>query len=173
MHCSACHEWIRTYPGLMKGGNLGKPIIPGDPERSLLVHFIEGRRGEAHRMPLNAPPLTSEQIHIIRRWISEGAAEDQDTTKKYLLARPKARFPFRIRCRIPVRCYLVLTLTDGKRRTLRTEVAPNPSPGQWHTWNLRREPGWPRSVTVTLTIAYAEHEPEGAEFEVASAVLVR
>ena len=168
MHCSACHDWIRTYSGLMKGGNLGKPIIPSDPERSLLVHFIEGRRGEEHRMPLHAPPLSPEQIDIIRRWITEGTQEDPDTTKKYILLRPMIRFPARIRCRVPVVSYLILTLSD-RGRTLHTEVAPNPSPTQWHQWEFKREPGWPRSVTVTLTIAYAQKEPAGAEFEVTSA----
>src|SRR5437868_14938771 len=76
MHCSGCHGDsgglnLRSYRDLMLGGNLGKIIVPGDPERSLIVHFLEGRRGESHRMPKDGRPLTVAQIGTIRRWIEQ------------------------------------------------------------------------------------------------------
>ena len=90
-HCGACHGERRsvprgdfsvaTYKDLMQGGGLTQTIIPGDPERSLLMHFIEGRRGETFRMPLDAPPLTRAQIDLIRRWIAEGAKPVGKTRK--------------------------------------------------------------------------------------------
>lgn len=89
--CGACHGERRsvprgdfsvvTYEDLMQGGGLTQTIVAGDPERSLIVHFIEGRRGEVFRMPLDAPPLTRAQIDLIRRWIAEGAKPDRKTRK--------------------------------------------------------------------------------------------
>jgi len=91
-HCGACHGVRRsvprgdfsvvTYEDLMQGGGLTQTIVPGDPERSLLVHFIEGRRGEVFRMPLEAPPLTRAQIDLIRRWIAEGAKSDGKKSRR-------------------------------------------------------------------------------------------
>jgi mono/diheme cytochrome c family protein len=91
-HCAACHGdrrsvprgdfSVTTYEDLMLGGGLTQTIIPGDPDRSLIVHFIEGRRGENHRMPLDAPPLKREQIDLIRRWIAEGAKSDMNKRKR-------------------------------------------------------------------------------------------
>ena len=85
--CGACHGERRsvprgdfsvvTYEDLMQGGGLTQTIVPGDPGRSLIVHFIEGRRGKAFRMPLDAPPLKRAQIDLIRRWIAEGARYDR------------------------------------------------------------------------------------------------
>ena len=81
MHCNTCHGdagglSTRSHAELMAGGNLGIVVVPGNAERSLLVHFIDGRRGEAHRMPLGGRPLSREQIDTIRRWIDEGANKD-------------------------------------------------------------------------------------------------
>ncbi len=86
-HCGACHGERRsvprgdfsvaTYEDLMQGGGLTQTIVPGNPDRSLLVHFVEGRRGEMFRMPLNARRLTRAQIDLIRRWIAEGAKPDR------------------------------------------------------------------------------------------------
>src|SRR3954453_18875945 len=81
MHCNGCHGdsgglSLRTFRELMTGGNLGKVIVPGDPEASLLIHFVDGRRGENHRMPKDGSRLTPDQITLLRRWITEGARED-------------------------------------------------------------------------------------------------
>src|SRR5436309_14995488 len=82
MNCNSCHGdaetagglELRTYAALMKSG----AIVPGDPDGSQVVQFIEGRRGEEHRMPLGETPLTADQIGRIRGWIAEGAPEDVD-----------------------------------------------------------------------------------------------
>ena len=48
-------------------------VTPGDAENSYLVHKIEGRDGiEGQPMPVG-PPLTDEQIAMIRQWINAGA----------------------------------------------------------------------------------------------------
>src|SRR5436309_14608828 len=69
MHCNSCHGdsgsagavVTRTHADLMKAGDA---IVAGDPDRSQVVQFIEGRRGEEHRMPLGGAPLTAEQIAL-------------------------------------------------------------------------------------------------------------
>jgi mono/diheme cytochrome c family protein len=91
-NCGRCHGVrqsvprgdfsVVTYSDLMEGGGLTQTIVPGDPDRSLLVHFIEGRRGENHRMPLDAPPLKQAEIELIRRWIAEGARSDEKNTNR-------------------------------------------------------------------------------------------
>jgi len=50
-------------------------VAPGDPERSYLIHKLEGRAGIVGlQMPRNGPPyLTAGQIQVIKRWIEVGA----------------------------------------------------------------------------------------------------
>src|SRR5881396_399954 len=84
LHCNSCHGDSGIAGGLVTGTHAdlmkaGDAIVPGDPDRSQVVQFIEGRRGEEHRMPLGKPPLTDRQIRVIRRWIAEGAEADTDT----------------------------------------------------------------------------------------------
>jgi len=48
-------------------------VDPGDPDSSYLVDKVEGTQAVGGRMPLGRTPLTTAQIDLIRRWISEGA----------------------------------------------------------------------------------------------------
>jgi mono/diheme cytochrome c family protein len=90
-HCAGCHGdrnsvprggfSVMTYEDVMRGGSLTQTVIPGKPDRSLLIHFLEGRRGEAFRMPLDAPPLSREEIGLIRQWISQGAKQGKKPGK--------------------------------------------------------------------------------------------
>ena len=83
-NCYACHgpDEESVEGGLrldvamdaFKGGDSGKAIVPGDPEKSLIIERI------THSDPddLMPPPdkkdsLKPEQIALIRQWISEGA----------------------------------------------------------------------------------------------------
>ncbi len=60
----------------------GKPgavrVVPGDPERSYLIHKLEGRADIVGlRMPRNNGPFLSKgQIAVIKRWIALGAANN-------------------------------------------------------------------------------------------------
>jgi len=81
-NCVPCHGQdgissngldLRTYKSIKNGGNIGGDIVPGKPDESVLVHFIEGRRGPEHRMPLHRRALPKHQILIIRQWIQQGA----------------------------------------------------------------------------------------------------
>ena len=165
-HCHRCHEGpgldTRSYAGLLRGGNLGPAVVPGDPERSPLVQFVEGRRGEARRMPLAEPPLGPDQVALIRRWVAEGAREDPDTTPKYqvkLMGVPRGRL--QVEARSPVAAYLVVSVRDGEKVLLERAIA-----GVSGSWTVHPEPGWPRRLTVVLDIAHAAAEPRGATLTV-------
>jgi hypothetical protein len=57
----------------------GTPIVPGDPQGSLLYQRIS-HENVARRMPppkLSKKRLSTEQIELLRRWIEEGASWDQ------------------------------------------------------------------------------------------------
>lgn len=184
MRCSSCHGeagglGTRSYSELMRGGDLGKVIVPGDPERSLLVHFIDGRRGPEHRMPLGGAPLDAEQVAAIRRWIAEGAKEDPggaDPTYRFALPKVRSARTMRIFCRVPTAGYLTLTVLDPrKRRTLFTEVATLKQPreqgdagvpGDLLSWEIHAARGWPKWVEIEVTVAYPDQEPKGVELYV-------
>jgi mono/diheme cytochrome c family protein len=172
-HCNRCHgnQWMGTAAGLstmtyadfMKGGAMGPPVKPGDPDGSLLMEFLDGRRGPARRMPLNAPPLGDADAGTIRRWIAEGARQDQARPEPMLhVARfqVKASVPLRIVAQSPVEAYLVLTIR-GKGRILREEGAVRQG-----EWNLRPEPGWPKRIAIDLRLEHTGGAPGGARLRV-------
>ena len=57
-NCNACHSQatpqsglnMTTSASLMKGGKRGAMVVPGDPSKSLLVAYIEGKKQP--RMPI-------------------------------------------------------------------------------------------------------------------------
>lgn len=52
-------------------------IEPGDPDQSYLVMKIEGSQGiVGGRMPLGRPPLSNNQITLVRDWVLDGAPEN-------------------------------------------------------------------------------------------------
>lgn len=51
-----------------------RAVTPGNSATSLLLQRVTGEKPP--RMPLNGPPLTEEQIAILRAWIDEGALGD-------------------------------------------------------------------------------------------------
>lgn len=165
-HCHRCHDGsgldTRTYAGLVRGGNLGPAVVAGDPERSPLVQFVEGRRGEVRRMPLGGPPLDAAQVALIRRWVAEGAREDPDTTPKYRVKLENVRRGrLEIEARSPVAAYLAVAVREGDRVLWERGAA-----GLSGSWTVEPERRWPRRMTVVLTIAYAASEPVGATLAV-------
>src|SRR5712671_6024351 len=76
-HCFDCHgEGEKLKGGLdlrlrrlmLKGGDDGPVIVPGKPEKSLLVKLVSS--GE---MPKREKKLTPEQVATIKSWIATGA----------------------------------------------------------------------------------------------------
>jgi hypothetical protein len=61
-----------------KGGKLGKVIVPGSADESLLYKVLTGPARDTNPMPKVKPgqefkPLPDEQIQTIKRWIDQGA----------------------------------------------------------------------------------------------------
>ena len=78
-NCYSCHGPLRQKSGLRldhvsflrEGGENGSAIA-GSGGESLLVRVVNGS-GDIERMPLEAKPLSDEQIATLKAWIDEGA----------------------------------------------------------------------------------------------------
>ena len=69
---------LDTLEAALKGGEDGKVIEPGDSANSMLVHNVAHIGDEDMFMPPpenkdKIPPLTKEQVSLIRAWIDQGA----------------------------------------------------------------------------------------------------
>jgi len=69
--CGLCHGEsgglsVKTYSGIIQGGDSGMAIVPGRPEESLLLQILE---------PSNQHPgqFTEEELERVRIWIVNGA----------------------------------------------------------------------------------------------------
>ena len=79
--CQGCHQPAKAKGGyvmtdfakLLRGGESADKgelsIVPGDPDKSLLIHDIIPVDGEAE-MPKKKPPLAEKEIALIRRWVA-------------------------------------------------------------------------------------------------------
>ncbi len=167
-HCTGCRGEagglnLRTYRAVMEGGNKGKVLIAGDPENSLIIQFIEGRRGAAHRMPAGGAPLSAQQTATLRQWIAEGAKEDAEPAP-HVRQFDNVKLPGRITCTVPVQAYLTITAANpasgqilwSDTASIKTPKEQNDAgqPGQPIHWDLRQAPGWPPSVTIRLTLQH-------------------
>ncbi len=83
-HCFACHGPSKAESGLrldmrdraLRGGDQGPAIIKGNAAGSRLIQYISGKSEDGVAMPPpgKAPPLSPEQIELLRAWIDQGAA---------------------------------------------------------------------------------------------------
>jgi len=69
---------LDSLEAVMKGGEDGKVVEPGKSAESILVHNVAHVGDEDLFMPPpdnkdKIPPLTKEQIGLIRAWIDQGA----------------------------------------------------------------------------------------------------
>lgn len=77
--CALCHSQERSEGGfqlstreiLLKGGDSGPAVIPGDSDQSLLVQLVSGAEPD-RVMPIKGRRLSAEEVRLIRRWIDEG-----------------------------------------------------------------------------------------------------
>ena len=80
--CGACHDAdhaeadlvLTTPAGLRRGGASGRAFLPGAAAESLLI-----QRLSAGEMPPEGPPLTADEIDLLRRWIDAGAVLPDDS----------------------------------------------------------------------------------------------
>ena len=81
-NCLECHGrqnprsnfTLNTFDGLLRGGDSGAVVVPGNPSQSLLAKKLRGTAGD--RMPLNRPPLEDSEISKVEKWIALGARFD-------------------------------------------------------------------------------------------------
>lgn len=88
--CGRCHTGnnprggfnVTSFEGVMKGGESGKVIEPGDPEASRLWRMVSNK--EQPRMPPGQLLITRTNYDAITTWIKEGAKFDGNDPKKPL-----------------------------------------------------------------------------------------
>src|SRR5262245_19495400 len=79
-NCYACHgakvqmSGLRLDTGatILKGSMTGPVVVPGKSAQSELIAIVAEREGKP-RMPVRKPPLTPEQITLLKTWVDEGA----------------------------------------------------------------------------------------------------
>ena len=76
--CVSCHGQaglsgldLRTRVGLLRGGQRGAALVPGDAEASLLYRLVR-HEAEPH-MPLQGGPLAASETRALGAWIDAGA----------------------------------------------------------------------------------------------------
>jgi hypothetical protein len=81
-NCYGCHSAntkaagdlrVDDLNGLLTGGNNGPAVVPGDPDKSLLIQRITHTE-QRLLMPKESDPLNEGQIADLRTWISDGVA---------------------------------------------------------------------------------------------------
>ncbi|HEY2431265.1 MAG TPA: PSD1 and planctomycete cytochrome C domain-containing protein [Vicinamibacterales bacterium] len=77
--CGECHTddekgdlRVDSRAALLKGGEHGPAIVPGDPDKSLLIQTIR-REGDAPKMPKKKPKLPDQTIAAFAEWVRQGA----------------------------------------------------------------------------------------------------
>ncbi len=83
-NCQGCHIAgqqasgglrMDTFSQLLRGGDSGAAIVPGNAAESLLIKKVKGESGD--RMPAGGrPPLTNDEVASIATWINKGATFD-------------------------------------------------------------------------------------------------
>lgn len=79
--CVHCHSGekpgadfsLESRRGALSSGPRGPRILPGDPDHSLLI-VVVGTGNHGLTMPAVGMRMPEEEIEVLRRWISQGAA---------------------------------------------------------------------------------------------------
>jgi hypothetical protein len=104
-HCHQCHSaeaekvkgglLVDTREALLKGGDSGPALVPGDPEKSLLIKAIR-YNDENLQMPPKGKKLTDDQIKHLEEWVKAGAPDPRGTKAKLAdTPRPSEHWAFK------------------------------------------------------------------------------
>src|SRR5688572_15644116 len=87
--CYECHSaqaeklkgglLLDTREGLLKGGDSGPAIVPGNPDKSLLIKAVR-YTSEDLQMPPKNKKLPDEQIADLEEWVKMGAPDPRTDT---------------------------------------------------------------------------------------------
>src|SRR5258707_1322366 len=81
-NCYGCHSAdtkpagglrVDDHNGILRGGQSGPAVVPGDPEKSVLLMRVR-HQDPKRRMPKESDPLSESQIADLNTWIRDGAA---------------------------------------------------------------------------------------------------
>ena len=80
-NCYKCHSELKqkgelileTEEGVMRGGESGKILIPGDAKSSEIIRRLKLPRSDEEAMPGKGKALPEEEIALISLWIDQGA----------------------------------------------------------------------------------------------------
>ncbi len=85
-HCYSCHSAapgakirgdlrLDTRAGVRQGGTSGPVLVPGEPEKSPLIHAV--RYTDDRKMPPKTP-LSKAEVADLERWVKMGAPDPRD-----------------------------------------------------------------------------------------------
>ncbi len=102
-NCYKCHSHdsekvkgvllLDTREGVLKGGDTGPALVPGDPDKSLMIQAVRYKNKDL-QMPPNDRQLQASQIADLEAWVKMGAPDPRtgaDDAHKYLVDFDKAR----------------------------------------------------------------------------------
>ncbi len=98
-HCYKCHSaqaeklkgglLLDTRDGVLKGGDTGPALLPGDPDKSLLIKAVRYTDPDLQMPPAKSGgKLSDEQIHHFEAWVKMGAPDPR--TGKSEIRNPKS-----------------------------------------------------------------------------------
>jgi cytochrome c553 len=89
-NCYECHAdqasgglRLDSREALLKGGDSGPAIVPGDPDKSLLIQAVK-RLPDAPQMPSGRPKLKADDIEVLVEWVRAGALWPASSSKPVL-----------------------------------------------------------------------------------------
>jgi uncharacterized membrane protein len=100
-NCSNCHGEAKHKGELrldkkefvLKGGENGPVIVPGDPSKSEMIRRITLPTGHKEAMPTKGKRLTQQEISVLKFWIEKGAPYPDKEKSIYRIAEMAPRTP--------------------------------------------------------------------------------
>jgi mono/diheme cytochrome c family protein len=89
--CSKCHAGpkpaaklrVNDYAALVEGGLSGPGIVPGKPDESFVCQRISlPPKDDDHMPPVDEPPMTADEIALVRFWVERGASASDSLPAK-------------------------------------------------------------------------------------------
>jgi len=86
--CGKCHgaktQWgslrLDSRAAILKGGDTGPALVPGQPDQSLLLKAVRGTDPDLQMPPEGEKPLTAVEIADLTTWIQRGAVFPESPT---------------------------------------------------------------------------------------------
>jgi hypothetical protein len=156
--CWSCHGPKRSESGLrldqraavLKGGEHGPAVVPGNSAESLLIHAVAGVHDEL-KMPKKGEKLTAVQVGVLRAWIDQGAkmpervAVEKDAKEHWAFKAP-------VKPKVPVISESVISNQSPK-------PAPAPKTGALITDSLITDYSSPIDAFILARLQKEGHSP--------------